>query len=550
MKLNPEQEKIVQHTGGPLLVIAGAGTGKTRVITERIKHLIEDKLAKPEEILALTFTQKAAEEMLLRLGDAMPLGYTEPWISTFHRFADRLLQIEGLEIGLDPSYKIISYPEQYLLIRENLFDFDLQYFRPLGNPAKFIGAMLKFFSRLQDECVTHEDFEDWIKTAPAKQEGSGLDRYRELASAYTKYQALKLEHSKMDFGDLILWATKLFADRPNILEKYQKQFKYVLIDEFQDTNYAQFELIKLLCPSKGRVKIIVVGDDDQAIYRFRGAALSNILDFRKTYPNCETVVLTKNYRSTQEILDSAYKLIQNNNPDRLEIKEKVDKKLISQIRSPEPRQERGSGLQATEPQVVAHPTAESESDSIVNKILELINRPSSTTYHPPSFKDFAILARSNSQLTPFVAALRRNGIPYQLLGNRGLFDQDEVKNLLAMLRWLAEPDNSSALFQILSGPMFNVESGLLQRLLQQSRRRRESLWKSLSFGLKDSIPIDKTVKQLQKFRKDAERKPVSRLLYEIILETDYIKPLIKTESIEKQLRLKNINLFIDKIKQY
>jgi len=220
--LNDNQTKAINHANGPLLVVAGAGTGKTRVITERIKQLIENKGIGPNEILALTFTEKASSEMLDRVGDIMPLGYEEPWIYTFHSFADRVLKAEGLEIGIDPGYKILPYSEQWLLLRKNIFDFDLKYFRPLGNPTKFISAILKFISRLQDENISPQELKNFADNYSPQAEDIEIqdaktekERWQELAYIYEKYQELKMAGSKFDFGDLILWTVKLFETRPN-----------------------------------------------------------------------------------------------------------------------------------------------------------------------------------------------------------------------------------------------------------------------------------------------------------------------------------------------
>ena len=545
MELNEQQERIVKHESGPLLVVAGAGTGKTRVITERIKYLLEQKKVDPQQILALTFSNKAAEEMLNRLGDAMPLGYTEPWVSTFHHFADRILQESGLEIGLSPDYRIISYPQQYLLIKEHLFDFKLNYYLPLGNPTKFIGAMLKLFSRLQDEAITPEEFSAWVEPFSSED----IEKYKELASAYAFYQELKLKENKLDFGDLILWTLRLFKERPNVLKRYQDQFKYVLVDEFQDTNFAQFELIKLLklpmLPTdtdKGAASnIMVVGDDDQAIYRFRGASLSNILEFRKTYPNAETVVLTKNYRSGQIILDSAYKLIQNNNPDRLEITEGVEKRLESDVKV------------AGKVQVLSYETLDDEAEGVVNEIISSVKRSQEPKdkNQEITYRDFAILARSNSQLDPFVAALRRAGIPYQLIGNRGLFSTDEVRTIIALAKWLANSKDSVSLFKLLSSHLFNVDSVTLQNLFEHARQKNASLWEILlSFSSSRGSTIENIIDTLQTFRLNAEKKLPTVLLHEILTQVKYIEPWLKEDSIENQLKIKNVNLFFKKIKQY
>src|SRR4030066_467383 len=308
MRLNKSQLEAIEHKEGPLLIIAGAGTGKTTVITERIKYLIEKDSAKPSEILALTFTEKAAREMEERVDVAMPYGYPQMWISTFHSFCDRILRREALHIGLDPKYKLTSEAETTQFIRNNLFKFDLNYFRPLGNPTKFIGGMLQHFSRLQDEDISPKEYLEWVGKHKKGLDSEEYAKYMELAKAYKKYDELKVKEGLMDFGDLILKTLQLFRQRPNVLKEYQEQFKYVLVEEFQDTNFAQNELAKILA-GKGK-NITVCGDDDQSIYRFRGAAVSNIVQFRKNFPRAKIVVLTKNYRSTQEILNRSYDMIQ------------------------------------------------------------------------------------------------------------------------------------------------------------------------------------------------------------------------------------------------
>ena len=286
-KLNPEQIEAVQHGQGPLLIIAGAGTGKTTVITERIKWLISQNLAKPSEILALTFTDKAAREMEERVDVAMPYGYTQMWISTFHAFCDRILRNESIHIGFNPAYKLMTEAETIILLRQNLFKFDLNYFRPLGNPTKFLGGMLQHFSRLKDEDVAPKEYLKYaqelkIKNEKLKIEKEEIEKTLELAKAYQTYEELKVKEGVADFADLISVALKLFRTRPNILKQYQDQFEYLLVDEFQDTNYAQNQLAMLLAGE--RKNITVTGDDDQSIYRFRGAAISNIIQFRQNYP--------------------------------------------------------------------------------------------------------------------------------------------------------------------------------------------------------------------------------------------------------------------------
>src|SRR3990172_490308 len=344
--LNNEQKAAVTQTEGPLLIIAGAGTGKTTVITRRIAYLIEKKLAKPSEILALTFTEKAASEMEERADILVPYGYVDTWISTFHAFGNRILQDNALDLGLPPDFKVLSRPAQILFFQQSLFVFDLSYYRPLANPTKFIEAMISFISRCKDEDISSEQYQRYVqklkrqnsrlvgrqakfKTSKEEKQEAELElkKQQELANMYERYERLKERAGLLDFGDQVYLTLKLFRSRPAVLKKYQKQFKYILIDEYQDTNFAQTELVKLLAAPKNN--ICVVADDDQSIYLFRGAAISNVLDFKKTYKRAKVISLVENYRSTQGILDAAYRLIRHNDPDRLEVAEKISKKLVS-----------------------------------------------------------------------------------------------------------------------------------------------------------------------------------------------------------------------------
>lgn len=538
--LNENQKKAVQHKKGPLLVIAGAGTGKTRVITERIKYLIEKKDALPTDILGVTFTQKASSEMLARLDTVMPLGYEEPWINTFHSFADRILRAEGLEIGLNPSYKIMSYPQQWLLIRQNLFDFDLSYFRPLGNPTKFISAILKFISRLQDENILPNDFEEFAKNFKGEKEEKA--RWLELSSAYKKYEELKLQNSKMDFGDLITWTIRLFLERPNILKKYKTQFKHVLVDEFQDTNYAQYELIKLLCPkselqkSESQRSLLVVGDDSQSIYKFRGAAVSNILEFKKDYPKSKMITLLQNYRSTQEILDPAYSLIQNNNPDTLESKLNISKELKSMVKP---------GTSGEAPFVGLTQTIEDEVEFVVSKIIEILGKEPEYTY-----KDFAILARANSHLDPFVFALRKYGLPYQLVGNRGLYDREEVLDIIAFLKVIVNPSDSISLYRVLNIKSLNIAPVVISKILTESKFKKLSMWEILHIAKETNDAVKSLCVLVEKFQTSITNKTPTDFVHELVLSINYLDQFIKEETVENNLSIKNLNLLLDKIKSF
>jgi len=532
-ELNEEQLKAVKHKSGPVLVVAGAGTGKTRVITERIRYLIKEKNVDPQEILALTFTEKASQEMVDRIGDIMPLGYEEPWVYTFHSFADRILKEKGIEIGIDPLYKILSPSDQWLLLRKNLFDLNLKYFRPLGNPTKFISAILTFISRLQDENVSPEELQKFVKHSNYTSDEE-KQRWEELSYIYAEYERLKMESSAMDFGNLIIWVIRLLNARPNVLAEYKNQFKHILVDEFQDTNYAQYELIKLLFPTKetreSERSLLVVGDDSQSIYKFRGAAVSNILQFMEDYKDSKMITLLKNYRSTQKILDPAYKLIQNNNPDTLESKLGISKKLI------------GLG-QGPSPAILQTETLEDEVELVISKILEILAKEPQYTY-----KDFAILARANNHLDPFVMALRKYGLPYQLVGNRGLYDRDEVRDILAFLRVIINTQDGINLYRVLNIESLEIPYKEISELLSKSRYEKTDLWEQVKKSKDDKVAF--LVKTIEGFQKNITKNTPTEMVFEIVNSINYLNQFLEEETVENELCIKNLNLFLQRVQKF
>src|SRR3990167_1326644 len=332
--LNSAQQEAVTFGNGPLLIVAGAGTGKTSVITRRIAWLIAQKKAKPEEILALTFTDKAASEMEERVDKLLPYGYVNLWVSTFHAFGERILRDWALQIGLPNDFKVLTVSQQWMLVRNNLERFALNYYRPLGNPTKFIHALLSHFSRAKDEIIAPENYLKYVRNLALDKDSDTeiVSQFNEIAEAYHIYSQLLLEKDAFDFGDLINHTLTLLHKRPRVLNELRKRFKYILVDEFQDTNIAQYELVKLLAAPNNN--LTVCADDDQSIFRFRGASISNVLQFKNDFPGSREVFLIMNYRSGQNILDASYKLIQNNNPYRLEVQLKsagkdFSKKLVA-----------------------------------------------------------------------------------------------------------------------------------------------------------------------------------------------------------------------------
>ncbi|MCK5219797.1 UvrD-helicase domain-containing protein, partial [bacterium] len=287
--LNPAQREAVTHGPGPQLVVAGAGTGKTAVITRRIAHLVCSKQCLASEILALTFTDKAAEEMESRVDLLVPYGFTDTTICTFHAFGDRILREQGVLLGISPDYKVMSKVEQLVFLRENLFDLPLVKLRPLADPTRHLELILKIISRAKDEDVSPEGYlnyceqlKDEITEHTDEAVRAVWQKQNEIANIFARYQELMIKARLMDFGDLITQALKLLRSNADVLADLRRKYRYILVDEFQDTNAAQFELLRLL--ARENSNLTVVGDDDQSIYKFRGAAISSILQFEKFYP--------------------------------------------------------------------------------------------------------------------------------------------------------------------------------------------------------------------------------------------------------------------------
>jgi DNA helicase-2/ATP-dependent DNA helicase PcrA len=538
--LTSEQKRAVEYSNGPLMIIAGAGTGKTTVITQRILHIISSGLATPDEILALTFTEKASKDMQQRVDELLPLGSLTNWILTFHSFCDRILRQEGIHIGLNSNYKLFTEAEKIQFMREHIFDFSLNYFRPLGNPIKFVTSCLQHFSRLQDENITPAEYLSWCdtkkQTISSTEEEFSHAQYTELANAYKTYESLKLEYDYLDFGDLIMRTIQLFRERPNVLHQYQKQFRYILVDEFQDTNFAQCELAFLLSGLTGNITI--VGDDDQSIYRFRGASLSNMQSFRSKYPHCEIVVLTQNYRSGQHILDASYKLINNNNPDRLEVTEHIDKKL--------------KAVFPIQDDIVFFHThrAEDEVDRVIEEIRRLVEK------EQYDFRDIAILVRANAHADMFVHALEREGIPHQFLGPTKLFQTKVISFLVSYLRLLTDPEDSSSAFQLFSYPFFSIPTKDVLSLFLYSQKHSVSFLDAVrdlsSFSIPDTskLAITTLLAHIDAGMSSLLTKTAGQILYDFVQNTGYLSQLSNPKDKEQELEFQNVSLFFQKLKSY
>jgi DNA helicase-2/ATP-dependent DNA helicase PcrA len=537
--LNAQQLRAVEHADGSLLVVAGAGTGKTGVITRRISRLIERGVA-PNRILALTFTEKAAQEMEERVDLLVPYGYSNVWISTFHSFGDRVLRDNALSIGLVPDFKVLSEAECVIFLKEHLFELPLNHFRPAGDPTRYLSALVKFIARLKDEDVSPEDFLSLCDGLENREDVTEdyVQEQTELARTYAAYEELKLRYGYFDFGDQCTLTLKLFRTKPAILRRYQERFLHILADEFQDTNHAQFELLKLLAGQRGN--ITVVADDDQSIYKFRGAAISNVLGFVDVYPNSNDITLTKNYRSVQSILDSAYRLITHNNPDRLEVKNGIAKRLTSM---------RSAGDKAG----VKHfhfDTITNEADFVARTIAERVEGGEAR------YKDFAILVRANSDAVPFLRALGERAIPHHFSGSSGLYSTEEIRLLISFLKVITDHTDNLSLFHLASSPVYGLNAKDLVPCNNISRRRHIPLLKvmgGVASGTEESVElsseglqrIKRLIKDVDRFSEMALTEPTGRVLYAFLTDTGYIASLSSVESEESVEKVRNIARFFD-----
>lgn len=465
MHLTASQRQGVTHASGPLLLIAGAGTGKTRVLAERIGWLMRERRVVPHNILALTFTEKAAAELQERVDATAPLSAFSPWIGTFHGFCEMVLRAEAVRIGLDPHFRILTAPEAWVLLKRHLFTLPLQHYRPLGNPTKYMRALIGLFGQAKEQ----EILPDALEVFANGPQNAASPHWHELAAVYRIYVDLQRREGVMDFGDLILETLRLFREQPDVRVKYQERYPEILVDEFQDTNATQGALLELLTKpdsslpahqASGGRSLVVASDDDQAIYAFRGSNVENVLRFRDRFPQSGLVVLTENFRSPQQLLDHAYRLIQQNNPHRLEATTGISKRLVSRTGN--------SNLETGIP-IVEHrhfATEEAELSWVAEEILRLTGAGHVT------YRDLAILVRTNAQATDVAPSLIRRDIPHVTTEARGLLARPEVKDALAYFRLLADPGDGRALFRLMTHPALGILDTDRTRLLAALREHR------------------------------------------------------------------------------
>lgn len=518
--LNAVQKQAVTHTKGPLLIVAGAGTGKTTVIAQKIQYIVEQNLARPEEILALSFNEKAADEIHERVDAMLDTGYTDMQIATFHAFCQTLLYEFALDIGLPNQFRVLKETDAWLFMREHFEVFKLTYYRPLGNPTRHIHELLNHFSSCKDELITPQAYLEYA-------EGLSLDADKnlddektkalEIANAYHTYQKLLADEGVMDFGDLLFYAVKLLKERKGVREKIQARYKYMLVDEFQDVNHAQYELVKLLVGPE--TQLTVVGDDDQSIYAFRGASVSNILRFKDDYPSAKEVVLTENYRSGQAILDTAYKVIQHNNPDRLEVKLNLNKKLVAKGK-----------VEVGEVIHLKRERLEDEVQAVIHEMERLKEEK-----QVESWDDMAILVRANAHAEPFVEALEKARIPFEFLSSVGLYRQPIVLDSLNYFKILVQYDDPIAMFRLLRLPCLGLSENDFQKVIAHDARKKISLYeaakRATEFGVSNAgvAALNTLITAIHGGLKMVRHGKPTEVLYQFLDASGYLAYLTKEE---------------------
>ncbi len=512
-KLNPQQKEAALCTEGPLLILAGAGSGKTSTMTHRIAYLIKEKGVRPYEILAVTFTNKAAKEMRDRV-EALIGGNVNMWILTFHSACLRVLRKHAGVLGYDQDFAVYDPTDQKAAMKSIVKEMDINDKR--YTPAYF----LSIISDCKEKAMGPEDF---------LAENGGDPKGMLIYNVYAAYEQLLKKNNAMDFDDLLLNAVKVFeADEAALLE-YQQRFRYIMVDEYQDTNQIQYKFVKMLAESHNN--ICVVGDDDQCIYQWRGADIRNILEFEKDFKNAKVVKLEQNYRSTANILAAAHSVIENN-------RGRKSKKLWTS-------QEDGSKI--------AYYRADDEHDE-ARYVAQEIDRMKSSDR---KYSDFAILYRTNAQSRTFEEALSRRDIPYRVLGGLRYYDRKEVKDLISYMRLVQNPADDLALLRVINEPKRGVGAKTIEKLQTLAKIRGESLLQTLmddevtaGLSAKASKGIREMVQVISGYAAEKDNLRVSDIYDGLLVKTGYLQMLEDQNTLEAEGRIENLMEFKSVIYDY
>ena len=512
--LNTQQQEAVFHTEGPVLILAGAGSGKTRVLTHRIAYLIEEKGVNPWNIMAITFTNKAAGEMRERVDKIVGFGSESIWVSTFHSSCVRMLRRFIDRLGFDTNFTIYDTDDQKTLMKDicKRLDIDTKIYKER--------SIMAAISSAKDELIGPEEYELKVMGDFSK---------RKIALAYKEYQKELKKNNALDFDDLIMKTVELFQACPDVLEYFQERFKYIMVDEYQDTNTAQFKFVSLLA---GKYKnLCVVGDDDQSIYKFRGANIGNILGFENVFPDAKVVRLEQNYRSTQNILNAANQVIQNN-------MERKRKTLWTE-------NEEGEKLHFRQ-----FMNAYEEAEYIVGDISKKVREKDA------QYRDIAILYRTNAQSRLFEEKFLMANIPYKLVGGVNFYARKEIKDLLAYLKTVDNARDDLAVRRIINVPKRGIGATTLTRVQDYAVSMGMSFYEALkeanaisTLG-RAATKVEPFVTFIQTLRSKAEYLSPSELLKDIIESTGYVKELEAEGTEEAEARIENIDELITKVVSY
>lgn len=514
--LNPPQKEAVTTIEGPLLVLAGAGSGKTRVLTYRIAYILDSGLAAPWNILAMTFTNKAAGEMKERISSLInaeintgsnDLSYELNWMGTFHSICVKILKVHGELVGLSRNFVIYDSSDQKVAVKEAMsrLDISIKDFNP--------NTIHSYISSAKNELISPEDYQN-IAQGYFQQV---------VAKIYPMYQKVLRENNAVDFDDLLCLTVNLFRENKEVLQKFQEQFKYIMVDEYQDTNHVQYLLIKMLA-DKYR-NICCVGDDDQSIYAFRGATIKNILNFEKDYPESKVVKLEQNYRSTQKILDASHSVISKN-------RNRKDKKLWTENDEGE--------------NIILYKAFDevNEGGWIVEKVLEL-----SKSGIP--LNEIAILYRTNAQSRSLEESFVTSGVPYKIIGGTQFYERKEVKDVIAYLRTIYNPKDNASLERIINVPKRGIGSKTFQTLSNLARGEDISILEYLR-KYKDTLPsanLSKFVEIIDRIRDDMSKQNLVEGINSLLERSGYIE-MLKDGTLESESRIENIKELISVASKY
>jgi len=512
--LNPEQRKAVQATDGPVMIIAGPGSGKTRTLTHRIAYLLAAGKAQPHEIIALTFTNKAAREMKERVQQLVGERTKGMWVGTFHASFARLLRREGDKIGYSRDFSIYDTDDSKRIVKAQLnrLNIDTSRFKPR--------TLQRLISSAKNEMITPQEYANMARGAMQEK----------AAQVYPGYQQTLRQSNAMDFDDLLIKPVELFDQHEDVLEKYQQRWQYIHIDEYQDTNHAQYVLAKKL--AGGHQNLCVVGDDAQSIYAFRGADITNILSFERDYPDATTIRLEQNYRSTQKILKLADSIIDQN-------EDQLEKSLWT---------ENDEGAPVTLLEALSE---KDEAQKIERRIRDLHLR------EDLKYSDFAVLYRTNAQSRSLEEAMRRANIPYQVIGGMSFYERKEIKDVMAYLRLVVNPNDSASIRRVINYPTRGIGAKTQERVIRFANEEGLTLWQAiervedidtLSTRAQNAVGTFRFL--IAKYAAKAEDAPADELARDLIQEAGLLSELRKEHTQENLVRWENVQELISAIAEY